>query len=345
MAARAHGDLVAVHVSSLDGGAQGSGAVLARQKLLVEELGGTVKEVAGDDVGEALVAAAKSLNATQIVLGATRRSRYAELMRGSVINRVIRASGIGIDVHVISREESDAPTDPPRRRRRPAALPARRVTLAFGLAAVILPTLTAGADLPPTASRAPEHPPSLPSHRRARLGGRRAVARPRDRRRRLSARELLLHAAHPYVHDRRGRQRRGARRLPRRGGGRERLRRPRVASRCRGSACAGRERGLRAPCRLVEHHDVARDAPARARASRGRAVPPPPVRMGGGGVCRGSRRGRESAGEWNRRSTTSTCSSSRGTSRPTTTCGFSTRSSPRSLPRSRSRSSRPRSGP
>ena len=135
MAARAHGDLVAVHVTSLDGEAQGSGAALARQKLLVEELGGTVKEVAGDDVGEALVAAAKSLNATQIVLGSTRRSRYAELMRGSVINRVIRASGIGIDVHVISREESDAPTDPPRRRRRPAALPARRVALAFGLAA------------------------------------------------------------------------------------------------------------------------------------------------------------------------------------------------------------------
>ena len=142
IAARAHGDLVAVHVSSLDGGAQGSGAVLARQKLLVEELGGTVKEIAGDDVGEALVAAAKSLNATQIVLGATRRSRYAELMRGSVINRVIRASGVGIDVHVISREESDTPTDPPRRRRRPAALPARRVTLAFGLAVVILPALT-----------------------------------------------------------------------------------------------------------------------------------------------------------------------------------------------------------
>jgi two-component system sensor histidine kinase KdpD len=143
MAARAHGDLVAVHVTSLDGGAQGSGEVLARQKLLVEELGGTVREVAGDDVGETLVAAAKSLNATQIVLGSTRRSRYAELMRGSVINRVIRASGIGIDVHVISREESGTPTDPPRRRRRPAALPARRVILAFGLAAVSLPLLTA----------------------------------------------------------------------------------------------------------------------------------------------------------------------------------------------------------
>jgi two-component system sensor histidine kinase KdpD len=142
MAARAHGDLVAVHVASLDGAAQGSRVTLERRKALVEELGGTVKEVAGDDVGDALVAAARSLNATQIILGATRRSRYAELTRGSVINRVIRASGIGIDVHVISREESDAPAESTRRRRRPADLPARRVVLAFGLAAVGLPLLT-----------------------------------------------------------------------------------------------------------------------------------------------------------------------------------------------------------
>jgi len=141
MAARAHGDLLAVHVMSHDGAAQGSRATLERQKALVEELGGTVKEVAGDDIGDALVVAARSLNATQIVLGATRRSRFAELMRGSVINRVIRSSGIGIDVHVISRE-SDSPTEPPRRRRRPAALPRRRVAIAFGLAAVGLPLLT-----------------------------------------------------------------------------------------------------------------------------------------------------------------------------------------------------------
>ena len=93
MAARVHGDLIAVHVASLTGEPQGS--TLERQKLLVEELGGTVKEVAGDDVGETLVAVATLSNATQIVLGATRRSRYAELMRGSVINRVIRSSGTG----------------------------------------------------------------------------------------------------------------------------------------------------------------------------------------------------------------------------------------------------------
>jgi two-component system sensor histidine kinase KdpD len=142
IAARAHGDLVAVHVTSYDGVAQGASGLLERQKDLVEELGGTYKEVVGDDAGDALLEAARALNATQIVLGATRRSRYAELTRGSVINRVIRGSGIGTDVHVISREESDTPTEPPRRRRRPAALAPRRVALGFGVAAVGLLLLT-----------------------------------------------------------------------------------------------------------------------------------------------------------------------------------------------------------
>src|SRR5262249_59250848 len=49
---------------------------------------------------------ARTQNATQIVLGASHRSRLAELMRGSVINAVIRDSGT-IDVHVISAEESN----------------------------------------------------------------------------------------------------------------------------------------------------------------------------------------------------------------------------------------------
>jgi K+-sensing histidine kinase KdpD len=48
---------------------------LDRQRELVEELGGTYREVVGADVGETLVATAHTLNATQIVLGATRRSR------------------------------------------------------------------------------------------------------------------------------------------------------------------------------------------------------------------------------------------------------------------------------
>ena len=102
MAARARADLIAVHVRSQDGLDAGSDSGLGQQRALIEQLGGVYREFVGEDIGEALVAAARSLNATQIVLGATRRSRWRELTRGSVINRVIRETGVGIDVHVIS---------------------------------------------------------------------------------------------------------------------------------------------------------------------------------------------------------------------------------------------------
>ena len=141
MAARSKGDLFAVHVRPQDGLAGGAADRLDRQRELVEELGGTYREVVGADIGEALVAAARTLNATQIVLGATRRSRFAELTRGSVINRVIRDSGVGLDVHVISRADDGARATTSRTRR-PGALPRRRVMLGFLLGAIGLPLLT-----------------------------------------------------------------------------------------------------------------------------------------------------------------------------------------------------------
>jgi len=141
MAARSKGDLFAVHVRPQDGLAGGAADRLDRQRELVEELGGTYREVVGADIGETLVATAHTLNATQLVLGATRRSRFAELTRGSVINRVIRDSGVGLDVHVISRADEGAGATAPRRRR-PGSLPRRRVQLGFLLAAIGLPLLT-----------------------------------------------------------------------------------------------------------------------------------------------------------------------------------------------------------
>ncbi len=128
IAQRSKGDLVAVHVVPQDGLAAPSAALLEQQHELLEELDGTYHEVVGADVGEALLDAARSLNATQIVMGASRRSRWQRLTRGSVIGRVIRESGVGIDVHVIShpggrrrtRSSSHAP-------QRPTTLPRRRV--------------------------------------------------------------------------------------------------------------------------------------------------------------------------------------------------------------------------
>jgi two-component system sensor histidine kinase KdpD len=45
---------------------------------------------------------AQAENATQLVMGATHRSRLNEFVRGSVINAVIRAAGGSLDVHVIA---------------------------------------------------------------------------------------------------------------------------------------------------------------------------------------------------------------------------------------------------
>ena len=142
MAQRANGDLIAVHVVPQDGLAADPATLLDQQRRLVEQVGGAYNEVVGADVGQALVEAARALNATQIVLGATRRSRWRELTQGSVINHVIKNSGIGLDVHVISREEGAEATEPTRpRRRRPTALPRRRVLIGFVLAAAGLPLL------------------------------------------------------------------------------------------------------------------------------------------------------------------------------------------------------------
>ena len=75
-------------------------------------------------------------------MGASRRSRWQRLTRGSVIGKVIRESGVGVDVHVIShpqpgeREGFALPE-----RRRPSALPRRRVVIGFGLAAAAPPIL------------------------------------------------------------------------------------------------------------------------------------------------------------------------------------------------------------
>ena len=142
IAQRSKGELVGVHVIPQDGLADAAAEMLVEQRELVDELGGTYHEVVGADIGEALLDAARSLNATQIVMGATRRSRWQQLTRGSVIGRVIRESGGGIDVHVISHPgDSDEAFLVPRVRR-PATLPRRRVAIGLALAAFAPPLLT-----------------------------------------------------------------------------------------------------------------------------------------------------------------------------------------------------------
>jgi two-component system, OmpR family, sensor histidine kinase KdpD len=142
IAHRTHGELLGVHVRS-DEGLVGGDDDLDRQRRLFDELGGTYHEVAGADIGAALVEFARAENATQLILGASQRSRWAELVRGSVINRAVRLSG-PIDVHVISHEPSeDDDRTMPRVRRRGAVLSPRRRLIAWLTAVAGLPALTA----------------------------------------------------------------------------------------------------------------------------------------------------------------------------------------------------------
>ncbi len=103
LAMRSRADLLGVFVRPTDGLTDDTSLALAAQIQLLQSLGGRYHEVVGDDVASALIAFAKGENATQLVLGATRRSRLQELMGGSPVARVVRKAG-DIDIHVISYE-------------------------------------------------------------------------------------------------------------------------------------------------------------------------------------------------------------------------------------------------
>lgn len=102
LALRSNGRLIGVHVVP-SGDALLSAEVLAARRRLVEDLGGLYIEAHGAEVAEALVRVARSERATQIVLGATRRSRLAGLFGGSVVQRVLRLAP-ECDVHVIATD-------------------------------------------------------------------------------------------------------------------------------------------------------------------------------------------------------------------------------------------------
>jgi two-component system, OmpR family, sensor histidine kinase KdpD len=96
------GDLLAVHVTKSDGLTGANPANLARQRQLVESLGGTYHQVVGDNIAEALLTFARAENATQLVLGASTRPWLLALLTGPGIgNRTIRDSG-PIDVHIVT---------------------------------------------------------------------------------------------------------------------------------------------------------------------------------------------------------------------------------------------------
>ncbi|GLY07374.1 DUF4118 domain-containing protein [Actinoplanes sp. NBRC 101535] len=139
IAARGRGaDLLGVHVTRSDGLAGADTAVLARQRVLLESLDGSWHQVSGGDVPRALLEFARGVNATQVVLGASRRGRFAQLLTAGVGVTTAARSG-SIDVHLVGHELTGRR---PRSDRRPPALSRGRRIAGFGTVLAGLPLLT-----------------------------------------------------------------------------------------------------------------------------------------------------------------------------------------------------------
>lgn len=101
----AGGEVMAVYIARSDGLTAASPKELALQRTLVEDLGGTFHHVVGDDIPASLLDFARGVNATQIVLGSSRRKTWQYVFGPGVGVTVARESGPDLDVHIVTHEE------------------------------------------------------------------------------------------------------------------------------------------------------------------------------------------------------------------------------------------------
>ncbi|GAA4267100.1 ATP-binding protein [Frondihabitans peucedani] len=135
----AGGELIVVHVSRQDGLADAHPGALAAQRSLAEKLGGSYHQVLGDDIPRTLVDFAKAQNATQLVIGVSRRGRIAAALTGPGIGAtVIRESGL-IDVHIVTHSRAGGTFTLPRIG---GSLTLARRLVGFGLALLLGPLAT-----------------------------------------------------------------------------------------------------------------------------------------------------------------------------------------------------------
>ena len=139
IAARATGgELLGVHVARSDGLSGASPAALTTQRLLLESLGGSYHSLVGDDISAALLGFARSNNATQIVIGASRRRPLNTALGVGTGVSTVRAAG-SIDVHVVGHDYAGGGRALPKLTH---GLNARRRLTGLGLAAILLAGLT-----------------------------------------------------------------------------------------------------------------------------------------------------------------------------------------------------------
>ncbi|MEV3960260.1 sensor histidine kinase KdpD [Nocardia sp. NPDC050193] len=131
IAAKSSAELLVLHVVRGDGLTGVAAPQMAAVRELAAHLGAELHTVVGDEVPAALLDFARTVNATQLVLGTSRRSRWARMVDEGIGAEVVQRSG-KIDVHMVTHEAAGR-----RRRRRPR--PRSRRTAAW-VAAFVVPS-------------------------------------------------------------------------------------------------------------------------------------------------------------------------------------------------------------
>jgi two-component system sensor histidine kinase KdpD len=137
-------ELLAVHVLATDGLPSAPHGALREQQVLVESLGGEFHTVIGEDVAAAVVDFAVAVNATMIVVGVSRRSRWREALSESNGVEIARLAE-NIDVHLVNHEGARSGKRGPARS---ASQSARRDVVGWVLAVLGPAVLTGGLHLP-----------------------------------------------------------------------------------------------------------------------------------------------------------------------------------------------------
>lgn len=130
---------MAVYVSRSDGLKGVSAEQLERLRQKATELSGSFHAVVAADTAEGLLEFARGVNASQILIGASRRSRLATALRPGIGEVVIAESG-DIDIHVVTHDYARARSLLQRRR---TNLGRRRIVAGYLMATVGSAILTA----------------------------------------------------------------------------------------------------------------------------------------------------------------------------------------------------------
>ena len=105
IASKSSAELMIVHVVRGDGLSGVAAPQMGKIRELATNLGATLHTVVGEDVPSALLDFAREMNATQLVLGTSRRSRWARMFDEGIGAATVQHSG-KIDVHMVTHGET-----------------------------------------------------------------------------------------------------------------------------------------------------------------------------------------------------------------------------------------------